>query len=444
MPIKVGMISLGCPKNQVDAEVMLAKLEKEGFRLVPHAGTADVVVINTCGFIEDAKKESIENILEMAALKKEGRIRGIVVTGCLSERYFHEMQKEFPEVDCVLTVGRAGDIAQACRAAYGGKKLSLSGNPEQFALGGARVLTTLPFYAYLKIAEGCDNCCTYCVIPKLRGRFRSRPMDELTEEARLLAAKGVKELVLVAQDTTRYGQDLTGRLMLPELLRRLARIDGIEWIRVLYGYPERITDELLDAIADEPKVVKYLDIPVQHASARVLKSMNRRGSGEELLGLLDKIRKRVPGIVLRSTVITGFPGETEEEFSQLAEFLKKARFERLGAFAYSREEGTPAAQMPGQIDEEVKRHRQDIIMEQQSLVSEQYNAAQIGKTLKVLAEGFDRYADCWFGRSEADAPDIDGKLFFTSARKISAGSFVNVKIKESMEYDLSGETVPEE
>lgn len=444
MPIKVGMISLGCPKNQVDAEVMLANLKDEGFKLVTDAGNADVVIINTCGFIEDAKKESIENILEMAQLKKEGSIKGIVVTGCLAERYFSEMQQEFPEVNCILTVGRAQDIAQACRAANGGKKLNLSGNPEQLPLGGKRILTTLPFYAYLKIAEGCDNCCTYCVIPKIRGRFRSRPMDELLEEAKELAAGGVRELVLIAQDTTRYGQDLTGRLMLPELIHKIAGIDGIEWIRVLYAYPERVTDELLDAIAGEPKAVKYLDIPVQHANEKVLRAMNRRGSGAEMLGLLQKIRQRVPGIILRSTVITGFPGETKEEFEELSLFLKEARFERLGAFAYSCEDGTPAALLPDQIDETVKQRRQEIIMEQQSIISAQYNERQIGKTVKVLAEGYDRYAGCWFGRSEADAPDIDGKIFFTSKTKITPGDFVYVKITESMDYDLSGETVPEE
>lgn len=443
MPITVGMISLGCPKNQVDAEVMLAALKDEGFKLTPEAGLADVVIINTCGFIEDAKKESIENILEMGRLKKDGTVKGIVVTGCLAERFFSEMESAFPEVDCVLTVGRGGDIARAVKTAYEGGRLSLKGNPEGLKLGGKRIITTLPFYSYLKIAEGCDSRCSFCVIPKLRGRYRSRPMDELVEEARTLAKNGVKELVLVAQDTTRYGLDLYGSLKLPELLKRVAEVDGLEWIRLLYCYPERITDELIDTIASQPKIIKYIDMPIQHVNERIIKAMFRREGKREISGLVEKLRARIPGIVLRSTVITGFPGETEREFEELCVFLKQVKFERLGAFAYSREEGTPAAEMEGQIDDEIKSRRQEIIMEQQELVNEEYNNSRIGKTLRVLAEGFDRYAGCYFGRSEADAPEIDGKVFFTSKKKITPGRFVDVNITGVIEYDLLGEALAE-
>ncbi|MFT9055472.1 MAG: 30S ribosomal protein S12 methylthiotransferase RimO [Ethanoligenens sp.] len=438
-PIKVGMISLGCPKNQVDAEEMLAKLVGDGFTLTPHMDTADVVIINTCGFIEDAKKESIENILEMGQLKKEGTIRGIVVTGCLSERYFKEMRQEFPEVNCILQVGRAGDIADAVRAANSGGTLDLSGRPESLANGGARILTTLPFYSYLKIAEGCDNHCTYCIIPRLRGKYRSRPLEELVREAEQLAAQGVRELTLVAQDTTRYGMDLyAGRKMLPELLHRLCRIDGLHWVRVLYCYPEAITDELIDTIASEEKVVPYIDMPIQHVSPRVVRAMNRRMSKEEILTLVGKLRARIPDVTLRTTLIVGFPGETEEEFSELAAFVKETRFDRLGAFAYSQEDGTPAANMPNQIDEDVKQQRQERIVEEQMLVADQENEHRLGDTVEVLVEGYDRYAECHFGRSAAEAPEIDGKIFIRSKKKCRPGEFVSVHIDEVCGDDLLG------
>ncbi|MFT8888743.1 MAG: 30S ribosomal protein S12 methylthiotransferase RimO [Ethanoligenens sp.] len=438
-PIKVGMISLGCPKNQVDAEEMLAKLVGDGFILTPHMDAADVVIINTCGFIEDAKKESIENILEMGQLKKEGTIRGIVVTGCLSERYFKEMRQEFPEVNCILQVGRAGDIADAVRAANSGGTLDLSGRPESLANGGARILTTLPFYSYLKIAEGCDNHCTYCIIPRLRGKYRSRPLEELVREAEQLAAQGVRELTLVAQDTTRYGMDLyAGRKMLPELLRRLCRIEGLHWVRVLYCYPEAITDELIDTIASEEKVVPYIDMPIQHVSPRVVHAMNRRMSKEEILTLVGKLRARIPDVTLRTTLIVGFPGETEEEFSELAAFVKETRFDRLGAFAYSQEDGTPAANMPNQIDEDVKQQRQERIVEEQMLVADQKNEHRLGDTVEVLVEGYDRYAECHFGRSAAEAPEIDGKIFIRSKKKCQPGEFVSVHIDEVCGDDLLG------
>ncbi|ADU27496.1 30S ribosomal protein S12 methylthiotransferase RimO [Ethanoligenens harbinense] len=438
-PIRVGMISLGCPKNQVDAEVMLAKLTGEGFTLTPHADAADVVIVNTCGFIEDAKKESIENILEMAQLKKEGAIRGLVVTGCLSERYFKEMRQEFPEVNCILQVGRAGDIAEAVRAAADGGTLDFSGRPESLAAGGTRVLTTLPFYSYLKIAEGCDNHCTYCIIPKLRGRYRSRPLDDLVREAEQLAARGVRELTLVAQDTTRYGTDLSGgKRMLPELLRRFCRIDGLHWVRLLYCYPEALDDELIDTIASEEKVVPYLDMPIQHVSPRVVRAMNRRMSKAEITALVCKLRARIPDVTLRTTLIVGFPGETEEEFAELAAFVRETRFERLGAFAYSQEEGTPAAELPGQIDEDVKKRRQEQIMEEQMLVADANNQRRLGSTVEVLVEGYDRYAGCWFGRSAAEAPEIDGKIFIRSQKTNRPGTFVSVHLDEVCGDDLIG------
>lgn len=439
MAIKVGMISLGCPKNQVDAEIMLAGLKKDGFYLTPHAGLADVVIINTCGFIEDAKKESIENILEMAQLKKEGTIKGIVVSGCLAERYFDEMEKQFPEVNCVLSVGCAGDIEKAVRTAYAGGTFFEKGKPEKLTMTGERVLTTLPFYAYLKIAEGCDNYCSYCVIPYLRGHYRSRPMEEIVCEAQKLAESGVRELVVIAQDTSRYGSDLYGHCALPELLKKLCAISGIKWIRILYCYPDYMTDELIDVIAREEKIAKYVDLPIQHVNPRIVKAMNRRDSEQKLTELIAKMRARIPGLVLRTTLMVGFPGETDGEFTQLAEFVKRTKFERLGVFAYSREEGTPAAGMPNQVDEEVKKHRQELIMEEQSIIAERNNEAKVGSVIEVLVEGYDRYAGCYFGRSSADAPDIDGKVFVSSKKKILPGSFIHVKITSVVDYDLMGE-----
>lgn len=441
MSIKVGMISLGCPKNQIDAEIMLACLRDEGCVLTDGVDEADVVVINTCGFIEDAKKESIENILEMAQLKKEGRIKGIVVTGCLAQRYYKEMAGEFPEVNCILSVGSADKIAQAVRAANGGKTLLAESAPEQLAISGKRVLTTLPFYSYIKIAEGCDNRCTYCIIPDLRGRYRSRPMEEIVEEAKELAAGGVKELVVVAQDTTRYGQDLYGELRLPQLLHALGEIDGLRWIRLLYCYPDRVTDELIDTIAREDKIVKYLDLPIQHVSPKIVKAMNRRDDRAQLEALIKKLRARIPGLTLRTTLIVGFPGETEEDFAELEQFVKETRFERLGVFAYSKEDGTPAAELPEQIDEDLKKRRQEIIMECQTRIAEENNARLIGQEIEVLCEGFDRYAECNFGRSSADAPEIDGKVFFTAEKRPEPGSFVRIKVTDICDYDLTGELI---
>ena len=444
MTCKVGMVSLGCPKNQMDAELMLAKLEQAGFELVAESGLADVVIVNTCGFIEDAKKESIENILEFAQLKQEGRIQRIIVTGCLAERYQEELVTELPECDGVLGLGANGDIVEAVRRVMGGEKTVRFPAKNCWSLEGDRLQTTPSFFAYLRIGDGCNNCCTYCAIPSIRGRLRSRPMESLLAEAEKLAADGVKELILVAQDTTLYGTDLYGEARLPQLLRGLCGIEGIRWIRLLYCYPEHITDELLDVMAAEDKLLTYMDIPIQHVSGKVLTAMNRTGDARTLRELIARIRDRVPGIVLRTTVMTGFPGEGEADFVELCQFIQDVKFERLGCFAFSPEEGTVAASLPGQIEEEEKQRRRDIVMEEQTRISDAYNQAQVGKTIPVLVESYDRYAECWFGRSQGDAPDIDGKVFFSCPRgAVQPGRLVQVNITDAMDWDLMGEYVDE-
>ena len=447
MAYTVGMVSLGCAKNQVDGEVLMASLKNAGFLTVDDAALADIAIVNTCGFIESAKRESIEEILELAALKKEGKIKKLVITGCLSERYQKEMHQELPEADAVLGIGANGDIAPLLT-----KMMEENTYVESFPdkarmpLCGDRELTTPSYFAYVKIAEGCDNRCSYCAIPLIRGGYRSRTMESIEEECKGLVANGAKELVLIAQDTSRYGIDLYGEYSLAKLMARLCRIDGLRWLRVLYCYPDSITDELLDTMAQEEKIVKYIDLPLQHASGPILKAMNRRGDRQSLTALMNKIRERVPGVVLRTTLITGFPGETEEDFTELAEFVKDVKFQRLGCFAYSQEEGTPAAELPGQLDEEVKAHRAELIMDRQMEIMERQGMELIGKTLEVLVEGYDRYAECWFGRSWRDAPDIDGKVFFTvpEGRRPRLGSFVKVKIHECMDADLAGEWEGEE
>lgn len=441
MAIKVGMVSLGCPKNQMDAELMLAKLEKAGFEITAESGLADVVIVNTCGFIEDAKKEAIENILEFAQLKKEKQIKKIIVTGCLAQRYQQELATEIPECDGVLGLGANGDIVETVRQVMDGETVRKFPPRSCWSLDGDRLLTTPHFFAYLRIADGCDNRCTYCAIPGIRGGLRSRKLETIVEEAKALAAGGVKEIVLVAQDTTVYGRDLYGESRLTDLLRELCKIDGLQWIRMLYCYPEHITDELLEIMTTEDKMLPYMDLPLQHASQQVLRRMHRPGSRESLSALIRHLREKVPGIVLRTTVMTGFPGETEEDFEELCEFIKEAQFERLGCFAFSPEEGTAAATMPDQIPEEVKNHRRDIVMEEQSRISDAFNERQIGKTLTVLVESFDKYAECWFGRSEADAPDIDGKVFFTPVGKVQPGDMVKVKITDTLDWDLLGEMI---
>ena len=443
MAYKVGMVSLGCAKNQVDGEVLMASLKNAGFETVDDAALADIAIVNTCGFIESAKRESIEEILELAQLKKEGKIKKLVVTGCLSERYQAEMHKELPEVDAVLGIGANGDIAPLLTQMME-KDQYVESFPDKskMLLCGERVLTTPSYFAYVKIAEGCDNRCSYCAIPLIRGGYRSRTMESIEEECRALAANGAKELILIAQDTSRYGIDLYGEYSLAKLMERLCRIEGLRWLRVLYCYPDSITDELLEVMAREEKIVPYIDLPLQHASGKILKAMNRRGDRQSLTALMRRIREKVPGVVLRTTFITGFPGDTEEDFTELAEFARDVRFERMGCFAYSQEEDTPAALLPDQIEDEVKQRRAEILMDDQMRIMEEQGEELLGQTLEVLVEGFDRYAECWFGRSYRDAPDIDGKVFFiTEGKRPRLGSFVKVKINECMDADLAGELV---
>ena len=440
MPVKIGMVSLGCNKNQVDAERMLYKIKEAGYQLVADAALSDIVIVNTCGFIESAKQEAIETILEFGKLKEEGRIKKIIVTGCLAERYKEEVAELLPEADAVIGLGCNDDILNVIDKVLANQRPLEFANKLCLPMEGGRVQTTLPFYSYLKVAEGCSNCCTYCAIPAIRGKFRSVPMETLIEEAKGLAEHGVKELNIIAQDSTRYGEDLYGESKLPELLTELCRIDKLKWIRILYCYPERITDKLLDVIAKEDKIVKYIDVPIQHCCEDILKKMNREGNEEYLRALMKKIREKVPNVTIRTTLITGFPSETEEQFNQLADFVRDMRFDRLGCFPYSQEEGTKAAEMPDQLDEETKQRRADVIMEQQQIIMAQNNEKMIGKTIEVVTEGFDRYGECYFGRSAADAPDIDGKIFFRSPeRKLTSGSFVKVNITETLDYDLIGE-----
>ena len=442
--VKVGMVSLGCPKNQMDAELMLAKLEAAGFVITAESGLADVVIVNTCGFIEDAKKEAIENILEFAQLKKEGRIQRIIVTGCLAERYQQELVEELPECDGVLGLGANGDIVEAVRAVTAGEKMVRFPAKDCWSLEGERLQTTPHFFAYLRIGDGCNNCCTYCAIPMIRGPLRSRPMENVVDEARKLVASGVKELILVAQDTTLYGVDLYGASRLPDLLEKLCAIDGLHWIRMLYCYPEHIDDRLLDVMAAQKKVVRYLDIPIQHADGEVLAAMNRPGDAASLRCLFAHIREKVPGIVLRTTVMTGFPGEGKAAFEELCRFIQEVRFERLGCFAFSPEEGTVAASLPDQVSEKIKQRRRDIVMEEQARIADAYHQSRIGQTVEVLVESYDRYAECWFGRTAADAPDIDSKVFFSCPRgKVKPGDFIWVHITDTMDWDLMGDYVDE-
>ena len=437
----VGIISLGCAKNQVGWEMLLAALEAGGFTPA-EPEEADIVLINTCGFIESAKKESIETILELARLKAEGAIGKLVVTGCLAQRYQEEIHRELPEVDGVFGIGANGDIASCVKEML--EKGFLERFPEKSAmpLCGARRLSTPGFTAYLKIAEGCDNRCTYCAIPLIRGGYRSRPMESIEEEARALVAGGVKELVLIAQDTTRYGLDLYGEYSLSKLLARLCPIEGLRWLRVLYCYPDSITDGLLETMAREEKIVPYMDIPLQHASGKVLSAMNRRGDRESLTALMKRIREKVPGVVLRTTLITGFPGETEEDFEELAGFVKDVGFERLGCFPYSQEEGTPAAGLPGQLEEEVKERRAALITESQLTIMEEKGRALIWKTLTVLTEGFEEESGYWFGRSYMDAPDVDGRVYFTAEEDPLPGDFVEVRIQDCMDGEPVGCSLP--
>lgn len=439
MNYKAGIVSLGCAKNQVDAEMLLYTLKQRGFTIVNDPAKADAVIVNTCGFIDSAKQESIDEIIELGKLKREGTIKAIIVTGCLAERYQDDITKQLYEVDAAIGIGANEKIADVVLDALDGKKTELFPDKLSLPLSGGRIQSTPPYTAYLKVSEGCDNCCTYCAIPLIRGKFRSRTIEDVLEEARELAAKGVVELNVIAQDTTRYGEDLYGEPQTAKLLAELCEIDGFRWIRLLYCYPDRVTDELIDVIAREDKIVKYIDIPLQHCNGEVLKRMNRRGNRESLTALLNKIKDRIPNVIFRSTFITGFPGETEEQFEELAEFAKDIRFQRLGCFPYSREEDTKAADYPEQLDDEIKQKRADIIMEHQQGVMADYCESLIGTEVEVLVVGWDRIAECWFGRTYADAPEVDGCVFFTSdGKKPVIGDLVTVKVEDCMGIDPVG------
>lgn len=438
MNIKIGFVSLGCPKNLVDTEVMLGILGNNGYEIVSNPQEADVIVVNTCGFIDAAKTESIETILEMAQYKND-KCKLLIASGCLAERYHNDILEELPEVDAVVGTGDYTKIAEVIKSALSGEKPVLYGNmdmPEPE--GQPRIVSTGSASAYLKIADGCDNRCTYCIIPKLRGKYRSRHIEDIVSEAELLAKDGIRELIVIAQDTTRYGMDLYGEYRLPELLTRLCKIDGIHWIRVHYLYPEVITDELISVFKSEDKIVKYMDIPIQHCNDEVLKRMGRHGNKEQLYSLINKLRKEIPELVIRTTVIAGFPGETEEQFNELLQFVKDMKFERLGAFAYSQEEDTPAAKLSQQIEQNVKDARAEQILKIQTEISKEHQQNMLGKQLEILVEGYDMDNLMYYGRSYADSIDIDTTVYFAAEDEVIPGSFVTVTILDADEYDLTG------
>ena len=436
MNFKVGMISLGCPKNQVDGEVMLEKLNKSGFDIAQSIEDSDVMIINTCGFIEDAKREAIETILEVAEYKNAGLISAIVVTGCLAERYQDEILKEIPEVDSVIGIGADRDIVKVCQKALIGVRTSFYPDKKYLLLEGDRMLSTPPHWAYLKISDGCDNKCSYCAIPGIRGGYIERDMESIIAEANKLAASGVKELIIIAQDTTKYGMKLYGEYKLAELLKELVKINGIEWIRLFYCYPDRVTDELIDVIASEEKVCSYIDIPLQHCNNDILKSMNRYGSYDSLKKLLTKMKTKIPNLSLRTTFMVGFPGETEEQFEELCRFVKDIEFDKMGCFTYSPEEDTPAFDFDNQIDEDIKKRRAEVLMDIQYSITENANKKRIGNIYKVVVDEKD--GDKYIGRSYLDSPEIDSGIIITSERALSSGEFINVKITDYDGYDLIG------
>lgn len=436
---KVGMISLGCPKNQVDGEALLAKLKKAGYEIVNNIEDSDVMIINTCGFIEQAKKEAIDTILEVAEYKNAGLISAIVVTGCLAERYQDEIIKEMPEVDAVLGIGANSDIVKTCDKALCGIVTTSFPNKCYLSINDERIISTPSHWAYLKIAEGCDNRCSYCAIPGIRGGFRSRNIESCVDEAKALAESGVKELILIAQDTTKYGQDLYGKYSLDILLKELVKIDGIEWIRLFYCYPQRITDSLINVIANEEKVCNYIDIPLQHSDKTVLKNMNRVGDGDDYRALISKMRKAIPGLALRTTFMVGFPGETDEQFENLCKFTEDVKFDKMGCFTFSPEEDTPAYDMQNQIDDDVKVRRQEVLMNKQYSITEELNKQRIGRIYKVIIDTFD--GEKYVGRSYMDSPEIDSGIIFTCDNNLNIGDFVNVEITDYNGYDLIGEAI---
>ena len=436
--MKVAFISLGCAKNLVNTEQMMALTRDAGYELVSDPEGADVAVLNTCGFIDSAKSEAIQNILELAALKDAGKLGKLLVAGCLSQRYQSELEQEMPEVDGVLGTGSYTDIVSALEEVTAGGHPRRFGDIDHTEEDGARVVSTPPYTAYLKIAEGCDNRCSYCIIPYLRGRYRSRSMESLLAEAKALADRGVQELIVIAQDITRYGTDLYGRRRLGDLLTELCRLP-FHWIRLHYLYPDEVDDDLIDVLAREHKILRYIDIPLQHINDGILKAMNRRSTKAEIIALLNKLRQRLPGLVLRTSLICGLPGEGEAEFEELCEFLQDAGIERAGIFQFSPEEGTPAAVMEHQVEPEVAARRVELLVELQSRVMDAYNESRLGETLEVLCEGFDPDMGCYAGRSYADSPDVDGRVFFTAAGLVPAGTFVNVRITGTSDGDLTGE-----
>ena len=440
---KIGFISLGCAKNQVDCERMMYRVQEAGHSVEYELPGCDVVVINTCGFIDSAKSEAIDAILTVAQLKEQGLVGKILVTGCLSQRYQDEVRKEMPEVDGMLGTGSYTEIVPAIESLLEEHAVVSFGSIDTPEEETGRILTTPSHYAFVKIAEGCDNRCAYCIIPYLRGRYRSRQMEDILAEAEALAENGVKELIVVAQDTSRYGTDLPGHArLLPELLRRLCRIEGLHWIRVHYVYPDEIDDELISVIAEEPKIVKYLDIPIQHCNDKILRRMNRRGDGAFLRSMLKKLRERIPGLIIRTSLIAGLPGEGEAEFMELLDFLKETRMERVGAFVFSPEEGTPAAAME-HVDSDTAAERVRIIEELQSGIMDDYNASRMGSDMEVLVDGYDEDAEQFFGRTYADSPEIDGRVWLSSEEPLREGRFVTVHIDGMVDGDLSGYVVEE-
>lgn len=436
---KVGMISLGCPKNQVDGEVMLDKLKKSGFEIVQNIEDADIMIVNTCGFIEDAKTEAIETILEVAEYKKAGLVSAIVVTGCLAERYQEEILEEMPEVDAVIGIGANSDIVKVCQKAMMGVKTSNYPDKCYLPLDDERLVSTPPHWAYLKLSDGCDNRCSYCAIPGIRGKYRERKIENILAEANELASNGVKELILIAQDTTKYGYSIYGEYKLAQLLKELCKIEGIEWIRIFYCYPDRVTDELIDVIASEEKICSYIDIPLQHCNKDILKSMNRFGSYDELKGLLNKMKSKIPNLSLRTTFMVGFPGETEENFEELCKFVKDIKFDKMGCFAFSPEEDTPAYDFENQIDEDVKNKRAEVLMDIQYTITEEANKNRVGNIYKVIIDEKD--GEKYIGRSYLDSPEIDSGIIFTSKNDLKVGTFVSVKITDFDGYDLLGEEI---
>lgn len=442
MNYKVALVSLGCSKNLVDSEVMLNILSKNEYKLTQDTSKADIIIVNTCGFIESAKQESINNIIELGAYKEQGNCKVLIASGCLAERYKEDLIKEMPELDAVIGTGDYKNILEVIESALQGSKVVKFGNQEAVDIHELpRVISTTAASAYLKIAEGCDNRCTYCIIPTLRGRYRSRKFEDIVKEAKLLAQQGIKELNIIAQDTTRYGKDIYGEYKIAELLEEISKIEEIQWIRLLYSYPDEFDDKLINIIATNDKICKYLDIPIQHASNKILKRMGRRTTQEEIAMLISKLRSNIPSVALRTSLIVGFPGETEEDFKELVDFVKKIKFDRLGVFTYSREEDTPAYQMEEQVDDEVKLKRQERIMLLQSDISMDNNQRMVGKVLKVLIEG--KLNKKFVARSYKDAPEIDGNVFFSSKVKHNPGDFTFVKINEASEYDLIGEELNE-